>query len=409
MDVARAKWCWVFLLMVGVVTGLTARAAENAGTVAAQIVKNAKALRKEGKEDEADKMLRDAAKSCEGRLQQQPDDAQAHFALAQLQVHLDQVETAKRHLDRAMELEPNNAAMYSFLGRYHGVAKEYREAIKAYRRSLELDPKDTETKLMLATCLGNLNETDEALLHASELLRLAPNDYGAVTFYAFILLQAGKYEEWERTMRSAINSQPQNKELREFFVVGFIGQQRFERAYRECLELQKLDPADVSIEEKLIFLATNARQPGLAATHIDRLRELHRQGKFTDATFARDHFFVGQRRVGVAEHFELKNGEGIKIDFHVMKENEEHDYSVSLAKSATFNANLVRTGQLKDAGKGFVLVRSQDGKTDIFAIFQELPTYDEVRTMVIEVVEGSRQPWLSARQAAENKEQTPKR
>src|SRR5687767_12037889 len=105
MDAARF---WLMALVV--FAPLAGLAEDNAGVVAAKIVKQAKALKKAGKEDDADKMLREAAKSCEDRVKQKPDDAQARFALAQLQVHLDQVDAAKVNLERALALEPKWAA-----------------------------------------------------------------------------------------------------------------------------------------------------------------------------------------------------------------------------------------------------------------------------------------------------------
>lgn len=401
MDITRAKWCWAFVFLCGFSISSSAHAADDAGTVAAKIVKEAQTLKEAGQEEAADKKLRDAAKSCEERLLQQPDDAQAHFALAQLQVHLDQVEAAKAHLERAMQLEPNNAAMYALKGRFHGAAKQYPEAIKACRRSLELDPKNTDARQTLAACLLNQDEIGEASEHARELVRLKPNDIQASTMYAVILLQATKHEEWEQAMRNIVIAHPKDKKLREFFVFGFVTQERYEKAYRESLELQKLDPEDPDQEGKLVVLATQARQSALAATHIERLREFRRAGKVIDDSFARDDFVVGKKRVIVGEKFELKGGEGIRFVVYVLNEKQEQEFEVSVIESPVADAYLAKMGKLKKTEKAVCLIKSQNGKDEMFVMFSEVNSYETIRAVVVEIVEGTRQPWQPDPKAAE--------
>ena len=395
MDIARAK-CWVFLLQCGLVISSVATAADDAGAVAAQVVSEFKALRDAGKKDQGEKKLRDAINRYADRLTQQSDDAQAHFALAQLQVHLDQVEAAKLHLERAMQLEPNNAAMYAFKGRAHGVAKEFPEAIKSLRRSLELDPKNTEARLMLAMSLANQNETAEALSQTREALKSTPDDPAAKTFLAAMLLVNRQNEEWERTAQSLINAHPRNKEHRLFLMTGFLAQQQFEKAYHACLELQKVDSDNTELEERLVVIATKARQPALAAMHIERLRELHRAGRVMKKAFSRDYFYQGQKRVVVEEQFELAPTAGTKFDFHVLNDNDEEELKVSLLYSTGMNAYLFREGKIKEHDQAFALTRLQNGKAKIFAVFTTVPTYEEVRTMAIEVMEGTRPAVITA-------------
>ncbi|WP_254513038.1 tetratricopeptide repeat protein [Anatilimnocola floriformis] len=404
MDITLAKWRWTLLLLCGFFINSPADAADDAGIIAARIVKEAKTLRESGQKNVADKYLREAVKNCEDQIKQQPDDAQSHFALAQLQMQLNEVETAEVHLKRAVQLEPNNAAMHALKGRFHSDAKEYSEAIKALRRSLELDPKQKAARVDLCICLRYQDETEEALSQAREVLRLAPDDSGAVMFFAgfqaSILFDAGKYDEWERIVRSAMNTHPQHKKvLHQFLVSGFASQQRYEKAYRESLELQKLDPEDPVVEGQLIVLATQARQPTLAATHIDRLREFHRAGKFRDSSFARDEFSVGRKHVIAGEYFDLKDA-GIRFSFGVSDDVNEK-YYVSLRNWPEVDAGLVEEGHFKESDKAFLLLKTQNGKHEIMKVFRAEPTYERLRTVVVEVIEGTRQPLQLDREAAE--------
>ncbi|WP_254513941.1 tetratricopeptide repeat protein [Anatilimnocola floriformis] len=405
MDVTFAKWCWALFLLCGFAIGSAAQAADDAGVVAAQIVKEFKELRAAGKTDEADKKLRDAVETYEDRLHQQPNDAQAHFALAQLVVHLDQVATAEVHLEQAIQLEPNNAAMYAFKGKSHGVAKEFPAAIKALRRALELDPKNAEARILLAMCLANQNETAEALSQTREALKSLPKNHEATTLLAVMLLGASQHEEWERTVRELVAERPQDEKCRELLITGFLVQQKFDAAYRECLELQKLKPNDAGLEERLVVLATQAKEPALAATHIERLREYRRAGKFTAGVFLRDRFFQGPKQLAVEEKFELAPDAGTKFDFHVLNDKEQVDYTLSLMYSEGFNAYLIREGKIKENEKAFVLAKLKNGQPEIFATFTTLPTYEEVRSMVVEVLEGTRPGVITANQ----KRQAPNR
>ncbi len=402
MDATRFAALLSFLILLAPLAGL---AEDNAGTVAAKIVKIAKDLRKAGQEDEANKRLRDAAASCEDRLRQKPDDAQARFALAQLQVHLDQVDAAGRNLERAMQLEPNNEAMYAFKGRFHGVAKDYPEAIKAYRRSVELDPKNAETRTMLAMCLANANEKEEAVAQAREVLKLQPNEPAVIHFYALMLLQAGQYDEWERVVRSALDQHPKDVHLLEQLVLGFVAQQRFEKAYRACLEWQKLDPNNVEIEVKLIFFATQARQTVAAEQHLARVLEYRKAGKYDSDDVTRDQFYMGNRRVLVKESFDTKEESFSKFVFYVVDEQETEERRVQFTTSERYNEQLRRDTLLKETERAFALICKRGADVQYFGTFPQ-PTYDQARAMAIEVLEGTRlpKPWReqpAERQAAE--------
>jgi Flp pilus assembly protein TadD len=402
MDAHRFAVVLSFVFLLAPLAGL---AEDKADTVAAKIVEMSRELRKKGREDAADKLLRDAAAQCEEQLRRKPDDAQARFGLAQLQVHLDQVPAAEANLARALQLEPNNAALHAFKGRMYGVEKAWRQAVVSLRRAVELDPTDAGCRMMLATCLSNIKEHQEAVTQAREAMKLMPGDKDALVFYSLMLLAAGDADEWEKVMQSAIDSRPKDIGLRDSFVHGFFLLRRPDRAYSECLELQKLDSANVEVDAKLVLYATQATRPFAAEQHVNRLKELRKAGKYADDYVLRDHFFNGNRTVLARENFEPDGEVFSKFVFYVVDELEKEECRIQFTTSDRYNEQLRKAGKLKETERVYYLMSKRGKDVQDFGAFPQ-PTYEQARAMAIEVLEGTRLPkpvgeQLPERQAAE--------
>jgi Flp pilus assembly protein TadD len=103
----------------------------------------------------------------------QPTDGAVHFALGAFQQSVGNPSEAEKHLRRALELDPSNAAIQNYLG--YSLADRGRElpyAESLIRRALEDDPLSGAFLDSLGWALykqNRLEEAETALLRAADL------------------------------------------------------------------------------------------------------------------------------------------------------------------------------------------------------------------------------------------------
>jgi len=97
--------------------------------------------------EQYDKAVRYFARYAESA----PDDASAHSNLADALYRAGRPAETARECHKAIELDPNGASAYYFLGRVHRDQNENEEAVKAFERFLELAPESPLAEEVQAT------------------------------------------------------------------------------------------------------------------------------------------------------------------------------------------------------------------------------------------------------------------
>ena len=119
--------------------------------------------------------------------------------------HLD-YPTALAHLDRAIELMPNNAEAHMWRGWASRRAGRWDEALASMRRSLELDPRATFNWLEYGQTLSYVHDLDAALEAIGRAQALGELELWSRSYTSLIYLQQGDVaravEEAEATLRS---------------------------------------------------------------------------------------------------------------------------------------------------------------------------------------------------------------
>lgn len=89
-----------------------------------------------------------------------PRSPQAHYNLANALMYQDKAEEAMKELQEAAKLETTNKArramIYHNMGVIFQTAKQYREAVTAYKEALRCDPHNDETRYNYVLCLRQL-------------------------------------------------------------------------------------------------------------------------------------------------------------------------------------------------------------------------------------------------------------
>jgi tetratricopeptide (TPR) repeat protein len=146
----------------------------------------------------------------------------------QLLVHAltrqEKFEEAEEQIEFALKITPDYARLYEDLGNLKGLQRDYESAITAFRRAVQLDPRLATAHKKLAQTLvaaGRESEVDDAfegfLDHDRDAALVAT---GAGHW------RAGRYEEAETTLISALRQSPENVDAMRFLAMAYESQDK---------------------------------------------------------------------------------------------------------------------------------------------------------------------------------------
>ncbi len=122
--------------------------------------------------------------------------------------------------------------------------------------------------------------------------------------------------------------------------------------------------------------------------------------------YCRDQFEAGGERVMAFEHFELKGDRAVRYVFSIIDESkQEEKYRLSLGSYDTTNAIWHETTKPrpKDSDRLFHLDGYYDWGHATYGMYFPEPSYDDVRTAVIEILEKKKNPLSTSTHAAPQK------
>lgn len=100
--------------------------------------------------------------------------AQAEAGLAIPLIARGEYDRASKHLNVAIELDPDNTTVIENLARIHLLSREFEEAERLFRRLTDLDPNEVEHKANLAGSLAGQGRIDEAIALLEKCAALDP-------------------------------------------------------------------------------------------------------------------------------------------------------------------------------------------------------------------------------------------
>jgi tetratricopeptide (TPR) repeat protein len=133
------------------------------------------------------------------------------LGLADVAVRKGKNEDARKHLQKALALAPENAAVQTAWGRYSYSQKKTSEAETAFKKAISLDPKAVEPRVDLGTLyLKSLNQPAKAVESLRGAIKLDPARGGTRFALGAALLESGQTGEAEKELREAARLAPQN-------------------------------------------------------------------------------------------------------------------------------------------------------------------------------------------------------
>ena len=114
-------------------------------------------------------------------LELAPDSPEAHVSLAIFHYWgYRQYDAALAELDRALDLQPNNAMARQYRAFIHRRQGKWEQSLTEAKLAQELDPRDGQIPANIALGLATLREWNEAERYASRALAIDPNNFTAV-------------------------------------------------------------------------------------------------------------------------------------------------------------------------------------------------------------------------------------
>jgi len=119
---------------------------------------------------------------------------------------------ALANLNKAIELEPNNAAAYKYRGNLHMDYGRTEQAEADFAQALRLNPNDWEVYSLRAFAYGNRGQWDKAIDDYTQAIKLKSNDFSLYLARGRMYQQSRNYTQAIADFTRAIEIAPQEGE-----------------------------------------------------------------------------------------------------------------------------------------------------------------------------------------------------
>jgi tetratricopeptide (TPR) repeat protein len=178
---------------------------------------------------------------------------------------------ARAELQRALELAPNDATLWSYLGITDYKLKHSEAAVADFEKACALDPRNAPNYFNLGMLYHQQGETAKALENYKLGLALAPNDTAANESYARLLMEAQRYREAVAPLEKAKKNSPSNFFLRMRLVESYLKAGLNDEANREIQEFMKAPSCSADDQLSLAKLLAENKQPDAARWVLEQV------------------------------------------------------------------------------------------------------------------------------------------
>lgn len=187
-----------------------------------------------------------------------PNKPQAHFLLGKIALTLGNDKEAVPALQQALKLDPKLAEAWSLLAEAQNRAHTPDEAITSLRRALELDPKRPGDLTFLGKLLQDKDLTS-AIAPLQKSVDLRPNDSYTRGLLAQVLFRSGKPQEAEKHATEGLRLNPDEPQCN--LILGDIKIQSntFDEAEKYLLQAARLAPFETTAATSLVQLYSRTK------------------------------------------------------------------------------------------------------------------------------------------------------
>jgi len=134
--------------------------------------------------------------------------AEAMASIGAIRLEQKKYREAERLVRKALDIEPNNAAMVTLLSMVLCQVEEYDEAIDLATRATEIEPDNSHTWHQLSMAYYINGDTDEAERAARRCLSEDPTDSDHWITLGMVLHNSGKLAEAEEAYKTSVRIDP---------------------------------------------------------------------------------------------------------------------------------------------------------------------------------------------------------
>jgi len=157
--------------------------------------------------DKQAETLRLASESYRQATTLSPHAAHLQNEWAMVLFRLGEIDQARERLAHSLELDPNYADTHLRLGQIEVQQQNWQAALDAFDRAAELHPNDPNVHSQRGQILGQLGRWDEAIDANLAVLALRPNEPSTLQNLAILYRQLGQYQpalDYARQARSLL-------------------------------------------------------------------------------------------------------------------------------------------------------------------------------------------------------------
>ena len=143
-----------------------------------------------------------------------PDTADAHAAMATIDMALDRFEGARTELEKAIAINPNLSEAHRLLGEVNGAFGNLDEAINHFRRADALDPLVAINGLLLSQVLRAAGRVDEAMATVDKQIAQHPSLPFAYVAKVELFIQKKDYEKASEVVAEGLRRAPDSPDLK---------------------------------------------------------------------------------------------------------------------------------------------------------------------------------------------------
>ena len=192
-----------------------------------------------------------------------PDHVPTLMNIAVLEEQAGDTEAMVVALERAAAADEGALRPRLALARYRISQGEARDAVQLLDGIREQHPDEFDLHLVLATAYLASNETESAVSSGRQMLRLRPKDPTALAQVARIEQLGGRPGEARKLADRALESMPDNVELRKLLVEILLAENKLDRAVSELAKLPSAvreEPAVAVVEGRLAMVQNRPRE-----------------------------------------------------------------------------------------------------------------------------------------------------